>query len=439
MARRNVGEIIVWMGALLPVALWLLTSAAEPQGRQAHMVPFLGDIGQIAGLVGMAMLGIAFVLASRARFLENLFGGLDKMYRVHHRLGRTAFVLLLVHPVAHAFRFVPDRLEKALLFFLPTHRELAVDLGVYAFWAFLLLMVLTLFVNIAYDKWKVSHKLLGAVLIVGAVHMFTVPDTPGRSVALTANPVLMSYMAVLTVIAVAAFAYKVVVLPLVSRRNICSVSAVERLNDQVLRIELSPRDRRLDFEPGQFVFVSFDQPGLPREAHPFTICSVPGNGSIVVTVKALGDFTDALHRRLHAGARAWIEGPYGRFDYRSGSCEQIWLGAGVGIAPFLSWARYMEHFEDRSHGAKLYYCVRNRSDAIHFEEFRRMAERLTNLDVTLVCSANQGHVRAVDLGELRNKDVFMCGPKHFTSDLKAQFLKLGVPDHRIHFEDFEFR
>jgi ferredoxin-NADP reductase len=56
-----------------------------------------------------------------------------------------------------------------------------------------------------------------------------------------------------------------------------------------------------------------------------------------------------------------------------------------------------------------------------------------------VCSANQGHVRAVDLGELRNKDVFMCGPKHFTSDLKAQFLKLGVPDHRIHFEDFEFR
>jgi predicted ferric reductase len=134
-----------------------------------------------------------------------------------------------------------------------------------------------------------------------------------------------------------------------------------------------------------------------------------------------------------------VEGPYGRFDYRSASAEQIWLAAGVGIAPFLSWARHLAYLPDRSRRARLYYCVRSRGEAVHYEEFQRIAERQTNLDVTLVCSQEQGRVRAADLGDVRDKDIFMCGPRRFTSDLKAQLLRLGVPNERIHFEDFEFR
>jgi predicted ferric reductase len=385
------------------------------------------------------MLAIAFVLASRLRWLEDVFGGLDKVDQVHHRLGRAAFVLLIVHPVAHALRFVPERLDKALLFLLPTHRDLAVDLGVYAFWGLLLLMVPTLFVTVAYDRWKLSHKFLGAVLIVAAIHMLTVQDTPGRTVAVTGNPILMYYMIALTTLGVLSFIHKAAVLPFLSRRTVYVVENVERLNDQVLRIELSPRKRRIDFAPGQFVFVTFDQQGLSREAHPFTICSVPDTGRIVLTVKALGDFTQALHRRLRPGAKAWVEGPYGRFDYRSASAEQIWLAAGVGIAPFLSWARHLAYLRDKSRRARLYYCVRIRGEAVHYEEFQRIAERQTNLDVTLVCSQEQGRVRAADLGDVRDKDILMCGPRRFTSDLKAQLLRLGVPNERIHFEDFEFR
>ncbi len=325
--KLTTGEAIVWLAALIPGILWLLTDGGQPSGRRTPAEHVLQDIGQVTGLVGMAMLAIAFVLASRARFLEGVFGGLDKMYQVHHRLGRTSLVLLLVHPIAHALRFIPDQIDRAALFLLPTHRELAVNLGVYAFWGLVVLLVLTLFVDIAYDKWKVSHKFLGLVLVFSAIHMFMVPNTPGRSVAITANPFLLSYMAVLTGSAVVAFIWKTAILPLVSRRNAYSVTAVEKLTERVLQIELLPRQRRADFAPGQFVFVTFDHWGVPREAHPFTICSVPSDKRIVLTVKALGDFTEALHRRLRAGAEAWVEGPYGRFDYRSGSMAQIWLAA----------------------------------------------------------------------------------------------------------------
>ena len=437
--KRSVGNLLVWGGALLPLLLWLLTESAEPRGRRFYSTADLVYAGQVAGLAGMAMLSIAFVLSSRARFLEDYFGGLDKMYRVHHRLGQTAFFLLLIHPVAQALRFVPDRFDRALLFLFPTHEKLAVNLGAFTFWALVLLMIPTLFVNIAYDKWKVSHKFLGLVLIIGTIHMLTVESTRGRPVAVMENPILRYYMLALAALAAVCFCYKLIGLPLLSRRHMYTVEGVDRLSDEVLQIELSPRRQRVTFLPGQFVFVTFYQEGLSREAHPFTICTIPEQRAMALTVKALGDFTNVLYGRLRSGAGAKVEGPYGRFDYRMGSPRQIWIAAGVGVTPFLSWARHIEQTQDRTYRATFYYCVHSRSDAVHHQEFERIAARRANLQIALICSEERGRLRAAEIGNLDDTDIFMCGPRGFTTDLQRQFMQLGVAGDRIHFEDFEFR
>ena len=437
--KRSIGSLLVWGSALLPLLLWLLTESAQPRGRRFYGDADLVNAGQVAGLVGMAMLSIAFVLSSRARFLEDYFGGLDKMYRVHHRLGQTAFVLLLIHPVAHALRFIPDRFDRALLFLFPTHERLAVNLGAYAFWGLLLLMTLTLFVKIPYDKWKLSHKFLGVVLIIGTIHMLTVESSRGRPVTVMENSILRYYMFGLAALGISFFCYKLVALPLLSRRQMYTVKAIRKLSNEVLQIELSPLRRRVAFVPGQFVFVTFYQGGFSREAHPFTICTVPEQKDIALTVKALGDFTNALYQRLRIGAGAKVEGPYGRFDYRMGSPRQIWIAAGVGVTPFLSWARHIEQTQDSTYYARFYCCVHSRSDALQYQEFERIAGQQVNLQVALVCSEEQGHLRAADIGNLDDKDIFMCGPKAFTTDLQRQFLQLGVAGDRIHFEDFEFR
>jgi predicted ferric reductase len=437
--KRSIGNMLVWSSALLPLLLWLLSESAEPRGRHFYSNADFVSAGQVAALVGMAMLSIAFVLSSRAPFLEDYFGGLDKMYRVHHRLGQTAFVLLLIHPVAHALRFIPDRFGKALLFLFPTHEKLAVNLGAYAFWGLLLLMTVTLFVKIPYDKWKLSHKFLGAVLIIGTIHMLTVESTRGRPVTIMENPILRYYMFGLAALGIVFFCYKLVVLPLLSRRQMYTVKAVRKLSNDVLQIELSPRRGRVTFVSGQFVFVTFYQGGFSREAHPFTICTVPERKDIALTVKALGDFTNALYRGLRSGAGAKVEGPYGRFDYRMGSHRQIWIAAGVGVTPFLSWARHIEQTQNRACQARFYYCVHSRTDAVQYQEFERIAVLQPNLQVSLICSEERAHLRATDIGDLNEADIFMCGPKGFTTDLQRQFLHLGVAGSRIHFEDFEFR
>ncbi len=438
-SKRNIGTLLVWGVAFLPFLLWLLTESAEPRGRRFYSTAELVHAGQVAGLAGMAMLSIAFVLSSRARFLEDYFGGLDKMYRLHHRLGQTAFVLLLIHPIAHALRFVPDRFGSALLFLFPTHEKLAVNLGAYAFWVLVPLMVLTLFVKIPYDKWKLSHKFLGLVLIVGTIHMLTVESTRGRPVAVAENSVLRYYMLGLAALAVVSFLYKVIGLPLLSRRYMYTVKAVDRLSDEVLQIELSPRRRRVAFVPGQFVFVTFHQRGLSREAHPFTICTIPQEPALALTVKALGDFTNALYGRLCSGAGAKVEGPYGRFDYRLGSPRQIWIAAGVGVTPFLSWARHIERTQDSTHQVRFFYCVHSRIDAVQYQEFERIASQYANLEIALICSQERGRLRGADIGNLDDREIFICGPRGFTADLQKQFLQLGVAGDRIHFEDFEFR
>jgi predicted ferric reductase len=138
-----------------------------------------------------------------------------------------------------------------------------------------------------------------------------------------------------------------------------------------------------------------------------------------------------------------VEGPYGRFDYRMGSPQQIWIGGGVGVAPFLSWARTVEQTQDSIHRVMFYYCVHSRSDAVQYQELERIAARSDQLQVTLVCSEERGRLRAEDVaedaGSLDDKDIFMCGPKSLTTDLHRQFMQLGVARSRIHFEDFEFR
>ena len=121
MPRRRIGPVFAWALGLGPLVFLLASGAPlEPlRGTVRPMDRFTALVGAGSGLVGMALLAEAFVLSARARWLEGFFGGLDGMYRTHHRLGVAAFGLLVLHPVALAFRFVPGEWGRAVAFVLP--------------------------------------------------------------------------------------------------------------------------------------------------------------------------------------------------------------------------------------------------------------------------------------------------------------------------------
>ena len=437
-SRRRIGEVVAWGFVIVPVVLWLAGGPDLSTGRRWGDARLVLALGQVAGLTGIAALSVSFVLSARLRGLEPYFGGLDGMYRVHHRMGLAAFGLLLVHPGALALRFVPAEWGRAIAFLGPGHARWAVDLGVYALWLMVLLVVLTLTTWVPYDKWKLSHKALGLVLAGGALHMWFVEGTRGLPVSVAENAGLWGYMTALVGVGLAGGVYKTIVLPLWPNPRY-TVSGVERLNDDVLEVTMAPTDAPIDFVPGQFVFVTFHDDTLTQEAHPYTLCGPADTETLTITVKALGDYTTRLYDRLEPGVEASLEGPYGRFDYRDGGHLQIWIAGGVGVAPFLSWARNLAHDGAGTPDVDFYYCVHDRSDAVYREEFAALSQELPTVNVALVCSVEDGHLQARDLGDLTDADIFMCGPKRLTQDLRRQLRGRGVSDARIHFEDFEFR
>lgn len=421
---------IIWGLALLVIPVWLLS---YPETTLRHNVkPFFIYSSQLAAISGFSLYAFSFILSTRIKWLEDFFGGLDKIYHTHHSIGKFAFILLLVHPAMLALRWLPENPPKALWYVFPVHRRLEIDIGSWALWGLVLLMLFTLFIKLPYDKWKITHKLMGLFFLLGVLHIFLLEEFVAQ------NPALTVYLALLAILGLLAFLYKTIFFDWLVHKTTFRVDNVNRLSSQVMEISLLPDSTPLEFIPGQFCFFSFMDARLGREAHPYTICSSPGEERITIMVKALGDYTQRLYDSLQPGVSACVEGPYGRFDYKHGKQAQIWIGGGVGIVPFISWGRDLKNKASTHFETDLYYCVNNQAEALHLQEFEELEHQYPGFHVHLICADKEGFLQGANIPEIRHKDIFICGPKEMRKVLLKEFHELRVPDENIHFEDFDF-
>ena len=88
----------------------------------------------------------------------------------------------------------------------------------------------------------------------------------------------------------------------------------------------------LDAEPGQFFRWRFLTRSLWWSSHPFSLSAAPGSDVLRITVKNLGDHSQAL-ARLQPGTRVFAEGPYGAFTPADSDRGVLLLAGGVGITP----------------------------------------------------------------------------------------------------------
>ncbi|WP_324187589.1 FAD-binding oxidoreductase [Thiomicrorhabdus heinhorstiae] len=105
--------------------------------------------------------------------------------------------------------------------------------------------------------------------------------------------------------------------------------------------------------PGQFAFVTSKS---IEGAHPYTIASAwnPDERSLSFVIKELGDWTGQLQQWLKVGMSVSVEGPYGCFDFSGRQPRQIWIGAGIGITPFIASMKYLAQAPGRR---KLIYSI----------------------------------------------------------------------------------
>jgi predicted ferric reductase len=424
--KRHAGASLVIALPLVNLVLWAVVPVGD--GSRTDLTRQL--IGEAIGSTAVVLLATTLALSTRARFLEPYFGGLDKMYRVHRQAGQAAMLLLTLHVVTTPWRLTQGG---------------GVPAGLIAFAGLLALTGLTVgprvpvlrwVVRLSYRNWRRTHRLIGVFFLMVPAHVLLV-DSLVRT-----SPPLFAIVAAALGVGIAAYLYGLLLAHFVRPRYRYVVTAVRRLSDRTIEVTLQPRKRkRLPFQSGQFVFVTFRAWGL-REPHPFTVSSPPAEDALRLTIKAVGDLTQRLHRQLEPGRKATVEGSYGMLDYRQGGAQQLWIAGGIGVTPFLSWLRDFPSDLDRT--IDFFYTVRTPEDALFWDEIQAVARRHDRLRVHLNTSGQDGsltvrRVASTIDGRLRDRDVYLCGPVSMIRAFRRDLRRAGVPPASLHFEEFSFR
>lgn len=421
----NLSIIIV---SLMPVMIWLAMESLSL--RFSGVSAILTSIGQLTGLVGMALFSVNLLLINRFKFLDRWFGGLGRMYIDHHRLGGIALILLLIHPVALAVRFIPSSIEVAASFFIPESGNIAKSAGIIGLALMAMLLYFTFYYRPRYELWKLSHRFLGLAFFFGGLHVFFVASDVSRSLW------LRSYMLGLIVLAIASIIYRLYQTFVVRKIHPYVVKSVNRPSDQMTELVLEPKSAPMAYKAGQYAFLSFAGIVLPKESHPFSMTSAPSD-PLSFVIKDLGDLTSRVHE-LSPGNEVAVEGPYGQFSYQNfKNKRQIWIAGGVGMTPFLSMLRALG--KDEGYQIDFYYCIKNMGEAVFIEEIQRLGDE-KGVKVVAFCSDEKGRIDADAIRSMSEgfagADFLLCGPLGMMSGLRRQLIKAGIKKSKIHSEEF---
>ena len=425
--------ILAYMAlALVPMAIAL---AGDTPAARARLV----EVGAMLGLLGLGMLSMQAVVSGRQRWFARGLGP-DDLLQLHRQTGIAALLLVFAHPLA---MFAGDPATLAYL-------DPRVDPLRAASLAFVLVAVVVLVATslwrtacgLSYEHWRLLHGALSlAVVALGLGHALMVGHYTGEA--------WQQALLVLAVGATLALVLQARLLrPWRMRRRPWRVAEVRPGRDDSCALRLVPEGHDgLTFAPGQYAWLTTGGTPWRLQQHPFSLASGADDGGVEFTIKALGDYTDAV-AGLAPGSRAFVEGPYGAFVYVPGSSPTgaVFIAGGVGITPVLSILRTV-----RDRGAReplwLLYGNGGWDGVIAREELAGLADELPLTLVHVLTDppddwdGERGIIDEALLARHLPDDVaqmpcYVCGPDALADGVEPLLLARGVPARHLYSERF---
>lgn len=405
------------------------------------------QLTMLTGIISFGYMAAAMLLAIRPAWLERRLNGLDKMYRLHKQLGIGTLVALSAHWfIVNSGKWlvqsgVLERPARAGGMSQPivesiNWKAVAESVGEWAFYLFLIFAAVSLIRVFTYKKFVAVHKLAGVIFLAGAFH----------SVALLKFSLTAEFMP-----------YNIAVIAMTLVGSYCAwlsltgkIGKSKKVNGQVIKTQrfqgnavnfLIKLDSGIDYKSGQFVYLDFHDGEAP---HPFTVVHYDnGNKTLEIAVKALGDYTTHMVEHLREGLPVEVEGGYGQF-LLSGQKKQVWVGAGIGITPFVAWLESMD--ASRHSGIEkivFFYCAKNKLEAFFAQRLQSLSDRISNLELHILL-ADEGQLLTPEeimrsMGNETDYSVSFCGPAPFAESLKQGLATSGWPKEQFHNELFSMR
>lgn len=399
----------------------------------------------LTGTLAIGLMSLAMILSTRPAWLEPLFGGLDRIYRAHKWAGILALGFAMAHWLIEmwddgikAFFGRGVRLPKAdLSGYMEMMRHAAKDAGEWAIYLLIGMVLISLWRKFPYKFWRYLHRAMPALYLVLVFHtLWLFP------VQWWAQPVGV-LMAVLlvggTLASLLSLTGRIGHRRQVRGTLVSVQTPAPGITEVVCRLGSGWKGHR----PGQFAFVTFER---FEGKHPFTISSADhGDGLVTFEIKALGDYTRDLAHKLRVGQPVLIEGPYGRFEYQGSkpSVRQIWVGAGIGVTPFLAWLEALRDDAAQAPNADLHYCTRDAANDPFAARLQELCQEMPSIRLQ-IHDSSQGDILTADqlvpvFSTQRAMDLWFCGPTGFAQSLRKGLQKTLRGKLHFHQEAFQMR
>jgi ferredoxin-NADP reductase len=209
--------------------------------------------------------------------------------------------------------------------------------------------------------------------------------------------------------------------------------------------------RQVDFEPGQYFFVTLpdigyqDEKGLRRH---ITVVTSPNERGVLGLCTRLRDtaFKRSL-AELPLGAEVEVEKPKGDFVLpRETDQPYVFIAGGIGITVFRSMLRYIAE-EGLPHRVTLVYSNRDRESAAFLDELAALEHDNPNLHLVLTMTddpAWEGERRRIDADLLRDHlddelasfIYLVAGPPAMVEAMEKTLRDAGVPEEQLRPERF---
>ena len=400
------------------------------------------EVGSALGIIGFSTILIAFLISGRTRWISNLIK-IDQAMRAHRIVGIIALGTVFLHPFFFTGSLSGgDRpWDPTRVLTITTDFE-AMASGVIAFLlvpSFVLLAMWHSKLEYRYETWRWIHAIGGCVL-VGLVLHHTL--TAGRY---SSQEVIALLWVAGSIVAFASIIDSRFIRGLSKQQNPWSVTKIEQVTPKQWSLTVSPsNNQKLQYQAGQFAWLTIEKGPYSMEEHPFSISSAPADGEhLTFLIKELGDFTNNLSR-IQVGARAYVNGPYGHLTVNDRNEPGIvMIAGGVGIAPMLGIIRELQLTNDPRQ-MQLIYGNRDDSQIAFKDEL----DPLDPLYVIAEPTAQWNGARGVIDTELLQKNLsqeqlhdwlfVLCGPPAMLEGVEDYLRRHSVPESRMLSERFNF-
>ena len=438
---RDACGVACWSSALVAVALWLHGRGVQALGSTAGEQ--LTSLGRITGLVAADLLLIQVVLMARVPLIERSYGQ-DELARRHRLVGFWSFNLLLAHIVLISIGYA---LTAHVGVLSETWKIITTYGGMLLALAGLAALVVVTVTSVRaarralrYESWHLLH--LYAYVGVG----LAIPHQIWTGQDFSSSGPATVYWVGSYLLAAGAVVVFRIGLPLArTLRHGITVTSVHRESADVVTVHMGGRGlHRLPVHAGQFfIFRFLDGPGWSR-GNPYSLSAAPRLDRLQITAKDLGDGSGRL-ASLQPGTRVLIEGPYGKLTGEERVGRKVaMIASGIGITPMRA---LLEDLSYDPGDAVLVYRAHSAEDLVFRDDLEELAERRGITLYYLLGPRAQGKaawlpqehagvkVRQL-IPDLREHDVFVCGPDGWMDSVAAAVLAAGLPSAQLHQERF---